>query len=1026
MTATMALRPFDSEKERQMTFRLYEMTTRKGASVLQQVLEWGTFSRQPDQSFADYLFLVKKLSRGPIRKKLSPSQWKKVKDHSLKDFDITLLYLCIQYGCDGLGPPSDRRWAESGDTLEYNLTLVKNFRNAFLHEEFKVDESNFLDKTEELRNLLNKILKRAAEIYNKDQQLVDDILQKLSNEINSIRDESLDLSGRSSLDFDKLRQHVNSEGKLELKRRYRDMSSIGPVSNLLDKYVKIKVRIDKVFTKILMKEDDTQIRLEDLLALVERRQNQSQTSGTALLVEGPAGVGKTTLTRKMISDWASGASTMENLQDYEFAILVECRAREIHSLSQLLQFLLPNTSKLVRKDYLLECIQDNRLLFIVDGLDELNSSSEQVYREILKLGESHGDVTVLCTTRPNKVPDFKRCAPNNFNIIHVHVLGIAEDNREEFVNNYSQALGSTDEERDISGLLCYLNRKESRLQDHWRFPFNLVFVTVLWVLDPEAVNRMTTATELFLKTHELCQSKLRQRLFDHEKTWKWDFPEMKEKMDKFLKKLYEEALINHCCDDTVLSKASVQRLRDACDYLDLPVAEILSTFLVQATSLTEETEEKYSFPHKGIQDFFSALHVMESLIADNLDIPRIISGFRTVLSSRNVPSVTSQYIIQKNHEILNQLKHKACRTTNSIRSVLDATLKEAAKYSTSAVALNLVKWQNILVHLTGLLYLEGRTMGEETSAELVSLLKGAGVEGRSQWLNLLSEVKCEATVSKYVARAMDMREVVRVTDCHVAAYASVLPHTQSSSVEIHVTGNPRDVPRLTELLMVIKGKTWPIKMEFQHDFRHPKAGGSILDEDLRQLFQQPHSRVLKFKGQLSAAAATALPRGLQELQLALLDDAHYRALQPLLSSLPARLPPLKGLLLHVAAGLSEAALQPLPRVNHLGLVFDHVRGAAVAWASGVARKLQPAEGYPLGLFPGLGKSEDACFQLLEELSRRGVRVRRAVLVSPAVAQADYIALNTISQRDIGCKFLADDEETVWREWTSMAFSTLDM
>ncbi|XP_063594621.1 uncharacterized protein LOC134771602 isoform X2 [Penaeus indicus] len=1003
----MAFRPFDSDKERQMTFRLYEMTTRKGASVLQQVLEWGTFSRQPDQSFADYLFLVKKLSKGPIRKKLSPSQWKKMEDHNLDDFDITLLYLCIQYGCDGLAPPSDKRWAESGDTLEYNLTLIKKFRNAFLHEEFKVDENNFLDKTEELRNVLNKTLSKAAEIYNKDQQVVDDVLQKLSDEINHIRDESLDLSRRSSLDFDKLCRYVNSEGKLELKRRYRDMSSIGPVSNLLEKYVKMKVRIDKVFTKILMKEDDTQIRLEDLLALVERRQNQSKTSDTTLLVEGPAGVGKTTLTRKMISDWAAGASAMENLLDYEFVILVECRVREIHSLSQLLQSLLPTTSKRVQKEYLVECIQDNRLLFIVDGLDELNSSSEQVYREILKLGESHGNVTVLCTTRPNKVPDFRRCVPNNFNIIHVHVLGIAEDDRKEFVNNYSQVLGSTDEEKDISGLLCYLNRKESRLQDHWRLPFNLVFVTVLWVLNPEAVNRMTTATELFLKTHELCQSKLRQRLFNHEKTWKWDFPEMKEKMDKFLKKLYEEVLINHCCDDSVLSKASVQRLRDTCDYLDLPAAETLSTFLIQATSLTEEAEEKYSFPHKGLQDFFSALYIMESLVADDLDIPRIISGFRTVLSSSNVPSKTSQYIIQRNHEILSQLNHKACRTTNSIRSVLDATLKEVAKYrGNHAVALNLAKWQNILVHLTGLLYLEGRTMGEETSAELVSLLKGAGIEGRSQWLNLLSEVKCEATVSKYIARAMDMRGVVRVTDCHVAAYASVLPHTQPSSVEIHVTCNPRDVPRLTELLMAIKGKPWAIKMEFQHDFRHPKTGGSILDEDLRLLFQQPHSRVLKFKGQLSAAAATALPRSLQELQLALLDDAHYGALRPFLCSLPGRRPPLKGLLLHVAAGLSEAALQPLPRVDHLGLVFAPAREGTAAWASGVARKLQPAEGYFHLLFPGLGKSAAACFSLLEELSRRGVKVRRAVLVSPEVAQADYIALNKISQRDIGCKFLA--------------------
>lgn len=251
-------------------------------------------------------------------------------------------------------------------------------------------------------------------------------------------------------------------------------------------------------------------------------------------------------------------------------------------------------------------------------------------------------------------------------------------------------------------------------------------------------------------------------------------------------------------------------------------------------------------------------------------------------------------LYKKNHEILNKLNHNASRTESSIRSVLDATFKDAAKYRARrehAAELDLAKWQNILVHLMGLLYLEGRTMGEERSAELVALLKGAGVEGRSQWLSLLSEVKCEATVSRHVARVMDMRGVVRVTDCHVAAYASVLPHAQPSSVEVHVSCDPRDVPRLTELLTAMKGKTWATKMEFQHDFRHPKAGGSVLDEHLRQIFQQPRSEVLKFKGQLSAAAASALPRSLQELQLVLLDDAHYDALRPSLSSLPR----LKGL-----------------------------------------------------------------------------------------------------------------------------------
>ncbi|XP_042863839.1 uncharacterized protein LOC122248088 isoform X2 [Penaeus japonicus] len=943
--AQSSLRSFDSEKKRQMTFRLYEMTTRKGGWVMQQVLEWGISRRPAGQSFIDYLSLEKNLSRREIRRNFTSNQREKMEKDKLDDFDISLLYLCIQYGCDGVKPPKSSGWIESPDTLEYYLTSVKNFRNAFIHEAFEVDDSNFLSKTEELRDMLDNTLKKAAEMYNIDQQNVEDILQELSDDINKIRDEPLDLSVRCNLDFDKLRQIVNDKGKLELKKRYRDMSSIEPASNLLQKYIKAKLRIDKVYTKLLIEENSTPVPLEGLLALVERRQNQSQKGSTALLVEGPAGVGKTTLTRKLISEWASNANTMENLQDYEFVILFECRAREIQSLSQLLQSLMPGVGKTVQKECLVECIQDNRLLFIVDGLDELNPSSKQVYIEILKLGD-FSDITVLCTTRPNRVADFKRLVPENFNTIHVHVRGIAEKDREEFVNNYSQAIKSKDEERDFSGLFHYLSRKESRLQDHWRFPFNLVCVTILWLLDPDAVNRMTTATELFLKTHELCQRKLTQRLFDHEKTWNWDFPEVKAKMDKFLQTLYEEALINHCCDDTVLPSASIQRLRDTCLLLDLPAAEILSAFLIQTTSLSDEFEEKYSFPHKGIQDFFSALYVMDHLIADELDILRIISGFKTVLSNSNVPPRTSQCILQKNNEVLKEFNHKARKATKSIKSVLDETL-QTAKYKVKEdreVKLDLAKWQNILIHLTGLLYLEERTVGEGRSEELVALLKGTGIKDNSQWLNLLSEVKCEATVSKCVARAMALRGNARITDPHVAAYASVLPHSQPSSVEIQVASNPRDVPRLTELMMTFLDKTCAVKVELHHDFRYPKDGGSFLDGILRQILQKPSSKILKLKGQLSGATATTLPRSLQELQLSVVNDDHYSALRPSLSSLPGRLPGLKGLLLHVAADVGEASLQPLPEVDHLGLIFDHVKEDTVEWACRVSRALQPGKG----------------------------------------------------------------------------------
>ncbi|XP_047483039.1 uncharacterized protein LOC125035022 [Penaeus chinensis] len=981
-------------EETRIHHRLFQITLVPSLKPLMYIVTQMVRGKNPNENLIDYFDRI-----NPKNVKFNKTHKETIlSDPSCLSYDITLCFKIIQEYCDKVKEKNDLVWTTPGDTLEYYITEIKNKRNDFIHKVYRGDMAKFEQIVREMKRLLRKTWEKIAQTFRTDTSM--DILAM-----------EADITKITAAPFEDIRVYLSelqatmiTDGVASMKENYVNNLSYVPDVHLLNKNLgaRSKIKVLKVFTEmqIVYEEGRKNITMDEWFIELENIHDRQSKQSRFLLVEGMAGVGKSTLIRKLVLDWASGSSTIIDLGDFELLIYMQFREKHINSMSLLCTSVLPFMRGKVDPEYLMMLTEGSNIIFVCDGLDENNSQSIQLFKEILDYGTKI-PLTVVCTTRPNEIGNLLLMLPAQFSYLRLQVLGIHDTNRPAFIKRYLEAQNPG---IDPQSLLDYLNRVSTRMQEHLRFPYNLTCLVMLWILNPGMINSLTTATELFMVTHNETEKKLKTRQLEKGA----ELSEISENIDSIMNTLYEIALIHHGSGDIILTEDSLQSLKNECSWLKLAWGEISSTFFTQHISWLDNKESSYSFPHNGLQDFYAAMSILKKVEDHIPDKKKTITDVRRALTRNHCSVDQIRFVLGKVDEVLD-----SPMSTRSLGSVFQEIAREASPDIRTDKLIR--RSQNILTHLTGILHYRGKAFTEERAQELFLLLEESGIQDTEQWLDLLELTKCDETLCKLIAQRFPVGKSIKVTDSRTVAYTSLLPHINKKKVNIyiHIECEPKQVLHLEKLLHCVEEKQWMLRLVLYHEFRQPKPGGSSLDGALKQL----RCSMFRFQGQMSLTLLETLPSALQDLRLSVANSDQYLALSLYMSAVKSRLPLLATFRLHIPAHVVDTELlQPLPEGLKLELIISKVDSDTVEWACRAASALQPKESrYCFLSLLGVGNSTLVCHRLLEALVRDGVQMAKDALlvVSPKLAMKDASQMKKSFMARLGCRFRSWREDAIW-------------
>ena len=328
-----------------------------------------------------------------------------------------------------------------------------------------------------------------------------------------------------------------------------------------------------------------------------------------ILMDGAPGVGKSTLSRKVCKDWASG----EFLQQYHLVILLplrQARIREATSVEGLIAADDPDLKHQIVQH--IRRTSGEHVLLIMDGYDELSyedRTQNSLFLDIIQ-GHQFPNSSVLVTSRPY-ASDYLQQLPSVNR--HVEVLGFTEKQMEDCIMKNipdkakaTELLQALKERQDIASL-CYI-------------PLNCAIVLYVYKMEQCTLpHSLTKLYEIFIlnavKRHAKIIGENDPKIIKRLHTLA-TLPEPLQKQLSALSKLAYDGLVT---DKMVfdINDLETALFPDCSIYFDTDIHLLgLMTAFNLFTSTGEEV--RYQFLHLTIQEFLAAKWAASKLSPDEM------------------------------------------------------------------------------------------------------------------------------------------------------------------------------------------------------------------------------------------------------------------------------------------------------------------------------------------------------------------------------------------------------------------------
>ncbi|KAK8379202.1 hypothetical protein O3P69_019212 [Scylla paramamosain] len=927
-----------------------------GAAVLSHALTRGTnktaavtlldyLTSLPNTSKANY----RTLSNKDKRKAFNRDEEKQIaNDPSCQSFDITLLHKSIRLACENVAGLSEKCWQDDA-VMEGLLTKIKDERNKVVHERPKMTDKEFLDKAEELKNLFIRALQAVKDKYGVSDAETTNITDIITSQIQEIC-QAFDDNVILQMSFEKKLHLFKQESVSHLREIYKQYEYFDPVSFLSESSK--RVHIQTVFSKLVLKQQPKSLDIDslDILKYLTAESQSSQPSQLQpsqlqpsqpvqdkrprlAVVSGVAGSGKTTLLTFILSEWLKEESDrrVTHLEEYDIVLRMLCRDTDAEDLETFLGLVLPPSlsSLPVFNASLVNYLKHCKVLFLIDGLDEQNSTSKKLITNIVNTTKYNKNFSILTTSRPERVNQFLALTQEDYKQSQMSIEGIPVTKRMQFAEQYCT---STNKDRVKEFM------REQGNKTLFELPLNIIFLVTLFEENPNFITKNITPSILYTHIHEWCIEKLRVRI-SKDPTWGEKKPRtLKMRIKRVVKEMYQVALRGLLQDRLNLSDEGTEQLTDCCEREDLPPQQVLGAFFTLRLSITNRVyEENYSMPHKGMLEYFAARHIMQHLQDGSLPGSGAIrSLLEATFYDESLPEQgVFRRLLQGVFQLISLLQLH-CGSLLESRAI-ESLPQDAAQPQTRP--LDLRGLRNLFWHVAGLLTTEETPNRSENIKEVIDLLAETGA-GWDEWLSLVEDTDYNESFLQAIAHHVTENPpdgTVRITDNTLASAVALLPRTPATTVELWLYNEKKNV----ETVLAMSDYHCR-ELCLWHHYWHP---GSIPASDT--VLRAIHRTCLEeFMGHLGADCVALLPECLNELYLAVSSDEHAASLPAALTRVASSLPNLWRLAIHVpVATVTPASVpSPLPDISMVVLVLSGVNKNLMKEACQVAAALQPTAG----------------------------------------------------------------------------------